>query len=244
MTPCAGSRRIRAWTGSPTTTGDSPGTSPLVTSARTRPTSGTPRTGICSNGGRPTWPRYPDAEKFVGIPQASADFSHFVFSSNVVFAADGEASGTESSMLWIGYTWRRSGRRPRSTTTTCKRARSSWPRGERRHPFKGRAFDISEDGSHILMAEEDSLDRSAGADWHSPARARRGPPERRSPGPLYLRVDGNETYEIATGPPVRIRRQHRRWRHRLPHLRRTADAPTITTPAATSSSGAKATLTR
>ena len=146
------------------------------------------------------WPsnfsEVPGGEHFAGVPQASADLSHLVFSSNVVFAEGGEASSREMECCHggpLGKVWPEdsvydydvgSGR---TVLASVKKDGT---------PFKGRAFDISEDGSHILMASEATLRSGDVNNITVPKEAIVGA---QINGPLYLRVNGTETYEIAPG---------------------------------------------
>ena len=149
------------------------------------------------------WPRnfaqVPGGAHFVGMPQASADFSHFVFSSNVVFAAGGEAS--EGEIHCCGGTfpfeliWPKASVYDYDTQTGTDVLASRRKDGT---PFQGRAFDISEDGSHILMSEEALL----GPNGQFPAVAKEFLFGAKITGPLYLRVNDEKTYEIAPGHTV------------------------------------------
>jgi hypothetical protein len=124
-------------------------------------------------------------EDFAGIPQASTDFSHFVFNSNVVFAANGEAS--EQKILCCSGL---PGPPPASSVYDNDLGAGTVALASVKKdgtPFKGHVWDVSDDGTHILMAEE--------AVW---------PPKSGFPeiaGPLYLRVSDAPatTYEIAPG---------------------------------------------
>jgi hypothetical protein len=149
-------------------------------------------------------------EDFVGVPRASTDFSHFVFSSNVVFAPGGEPSDQHIECCPPEQTGPYPGPPKASVydndlkTGTVKLA-SLKGNGV---PFQGFVFDISEGGSHILMAEESN----------SALRPPQNRPGSNTPvevlGPLYLRVDGAHTYEIAAG-------------HRIRYVDSTADGETV-----------------
>ncbi|MET0557928.1 MAG: fibronectin type III domain-containing protein [Solirubrobacterales bacterium] len=150
------------------------------------------------------WPtnlgQVPGGEHFVGIPRASADFRHFVFSSNVVFAEDGEESGGKidccNAVPTLARVWPE-GSVYDNDLATGKVVLAS--RTQAGTPFQGRAFDVSDDGSHILMA--------VGAAFSGFASQVLEPEEvavsESVPGPLYLRVDARETYEIAPGHTIR-----------------------------------------
>jgi hypothetical protein len=129
------------------------------------------------------WPsnltQVPNGEKFTGIPQASADFSHFVFSSNLVFAPGGEPTNHQiESCPGIGQ--------PADSIYDDDLATGQVALASRKangDPFQGHVYDISGDGSHILMAEEPEATKVIN-------------------GPLYLRVDAGRTLEIAPGRKV------------------------------------------
>jgi hypothetical protein len=138
-------------------------------------------------------------EHFAGIPQASADLSHFVFSSNVVFADGGTARDEEIACCSGNYSnnavWPRSSIYDNDLATRTVALASVRSDGT---PFEGRAFDISADGSHILMTEEANLQGTAGS-LLVPREAIAGA---EITGPLFLRVDGTRTYEIAPGHQI------------------------------------------
>jgi hypothetical protein len=135
------------------------------------------------------WPSNLDqiqgGEDFIGKPRASADFTHFVFSSDVVFAPGGEARPEpfEPPPAAPGElakrTWPASVYDDNIVTGEVKLA-SVRNDGT---GFAALPLAISTDGSHILMTEgSNSLFRE--------------------PAPLLLRVDGESTYELAEGRPV------------------------------------------
>ncbi len=151
------------------------------------------------------------SEDYVGIPQASADFSHFIFSSNVVFAEDGEESAGEIKCCPLGIpldtAWPKASiydNDLRSGTVALASRRTD------ETPFQGRVFDVSEDGSHILMAETSTLLGGAGA----PVVPKEAILGAEVTGPLYLRVGAQRTYEIAPG-------------RELEYLASTADGATV-----------------
>jgi len=180
------------------------------------PASNAPYVWDTSNGnplGR--WPsnlaQVPDGEGFVGFPQASADFSHFVFSSNVPFAEGGEEREEEIACCggpasleraWPKASIYDNDLRSGAVVLASRKADET--------PFEGRAFDVSEDGSHILMAENSTLKGKTTAPL-VPSEATLGAEVR---GPLYLRVNARETYEIAPG-------------RKLEYLASTADGATV-----------------
>jgi hypothetical protein len=132
------------------------------------------------------WPsnlsEVPGGEDFVGKPVASADFTHFVFSSNVAFAPDGESFPNKIGCC-PGI----------ASTTIAPIYDNDLATGEvslvsRKHdgtPFRGNPVDVSQDGSRILMSEEEAY--TAGVS-EKPVNA-----------PLFLRVNDAKTYDIAAG---------------------------------------------
>jgi len=148
------------------------------------------------------WPsnlrQVPGGETFTGYTQASGDFSHFVFSSNLVFAEGGEASPGENILVpypTVEQVWRRDyvyDNDLRTGTVVLASIRADGT------PFQGRAFAISEDGSHILMADESTLFGDI-ASKTVPIEPKEALVGSTATGPLYLRVDGTTTYEIAPG---------------------------------------------
>ena len=85
-------------------------------------------------------------------------------------------------------------------------------------PFEGRIFDVSEDGSHILMTDEATLvpaNAEAQISGNSdPLELKEAIEYAQITGPLYLRVDGTTTHEIAPG-------------HSLEYAASTADGATV-----------------
>ncbi|MET0559623.1 MAG: fibronectin type III domain-containing protein [Solirubrobacterales bacterium] len=155
-------------------------------------------------------------EGFIGFPRASADFSHFVFSSNVVFAEGGEASPGEFILRVypeIEDIWPREYVYDNNLETGTVVLASRKADGT---PFEGRAFDISEDGSRILMTDEATLPgkegRSSGKT--TPLEFKETIGDSQITGPLYLRVNGTTTYEIAP-------------EHMLEYAGSTADGATV-----------------
>ena len=143
----------------------------------------------------------PGAEHFVGFPQASADLSHFVFSSNVVFAAGGEASGGElecCGLYTLAQVWPEASVYDNDIATGSVVLASRTKAGV---PFQGRVFDISADGSHILMTRGATLDPTTNG-RPAPLEPKEAIIGAQIPGPLYLRVDDSQTYEIAPGHQI------------------------------------------
>ena len=180
------------------------------------PASNAPYVWDTSNGNLlERWPsnlaQVPDSENFAGFPQASADFSHFVFSSNVPFAADGEASEGQIECCPLGRGMDRSW--PIASIYDNDLRTGAVVLASRRSdetPFRGRVFDVSDDGSHILMVEKVTFSGGASA----PVIPKEYFPQAKIRGPLYLRVDARETYEIAPG-------------RQLEYLASTADGATV-----------------
>jgi hypothetical protein len=134
-----------------------------------------------------------NGERFVGWPRASTDLSHFVFQSNLPFAPGGSEVAREidccSNNSWGGLP-------PASiydNNLKTGKVDLASIKGDNTTTFEGYVFDISEDGSQILMSEE-----------------RASPPEaytvaeyfRDVTGPLYLRANDEHTYEIASGRKI------------------------------------------
>lgn len=149
------------------------------------------------------WPtnleEVPGGEDFIGFPHASADLSHLVFTSNVVFAPGGQPSvktmtccGTPvPSQQWPeDYVYDND----TETGEVVLASRKSAAQGE--DPFTGRAFHVSEDGSRILLADEAELNMGKVNPFALME------PEQEAKfadvtGPLYLRIDAERTLEIA-----------------------------------------------
>ena len=149
------------------------------------------------------WPKnlaqVPGGEHFVGLPQASADLSHLVFTSNVVFAEPGEASGGEIECCEggpINHVWPEASVYDYNVGTGTTVLASVKKDGT---PFRGRAFDVSEDGSHVLMTGDATLQ---GPDPAAPIEPKEAIAGAQITGPLYLRVNDSETYEIAPGRQI------------------------------------------
>ena len=141
------------------------------------------------------------------MPQASGDLSHFVFSSNLVFAPGGVERAAEITCCVSPSTeivWPKDYVYDNDTETgeVVLASRKSAAKGE--EPFPGRAFDISEDGSRILLTGDAELGSDNG---YTVIQAPIDPGQvaRVSDitGPLYLRVNGEETFEFAAGRKFR-----------------------------------------
>jgi len=147
------------------------------------------------------WPsnlaQVPGAEHAAGVPWASADLSHFVFSSSAVFAGGGEASGGEIDCCpgippAMEAVWPKASIYDNDVRTGAVVLASITKDNT---PFEGRILFVSDDGSHILMAAESTLP-GQGFGPIDPAQSLLGA---EITGPLYMRVDATETLEIAPG---------------------------------------------
>jgi len=114
----------------------------------------------------------PGGEEFEGEPTASSDLSHFVFSSNVVFAPGGAPGDVYDD-----------------NTTTDQISIASQAEGKRIEGAE--PLQLSSDGSHILMSVGGGLCR--GDIQQVPLCGA---------GQLYMRIDDASTYEIAPGHVV------------------------------------------
>jgi hypothetical protein len=146
------------------------------------------------------WPQdfaqVPGGEHAVGVPQASADFTHLIFSSSAVFAEGGEGNEEEiECCTGVSEVWPKASVYDYEVASGTTILASTKKNGT---PFKGRALDVSDDGSHILMAEEMVL----GPNQSQPPEPKEFLAEAQITGPLYLRVDGTETFEIAPGRKI------------------------------------------
>jgi len=131
------------------------------------------------------WPtnldQVPGGRGFIGVPRASADFSHFVFSSNVVFAPGGEAF--EAKMYCCFETPSEMPSASVYDNDLKTGAVELVSIKEDGSTFRGAPINVSEDGSRILMAE--GTDTAKGVSR-----------------PLFLRVNDEHTYDIAPGHAV------------------------------------------
>jgi hypothetical protein len=144
------------------------------------------------------WPTNLDqiegGKDFVGIPKVSADFTHFVFSSNVVFAPGGIPSEQKIECCF--------GNPPEvqpkasiydNDLTTGEVKLASTTDENPPQAFEGYIYDVSEDGSHILMNKNPNMRRDIFLGEITRFEVE---------GPLYLRADGERTYEIAAGHSI------------------------------------------
>lgn len=147
---------------------------------------------------------------FVGIPRASADFSHFVFSSNVVFAPGGVAEPQQEIECCRGGPLAKP---PPAASIYDNDVRTGAvvlaSRRKDGTPFEGHVWDVSDDGSHILMAEEANFPEGITTTFGTQVSTIDD-----IDGPFYLRVGANETYEIAAG-------------HKVSYAGSTADGSTV-----------------
>lgn len=144
----------------------------------------------------------PGGVDFVGTPEASEDFSHFVFQSNVPFAPGGNAA--KRSIACCSPTLATLIQPPASIYDNdlgSGAVRLASIKGDN-STFEGFVFGVSDDGARILMSEEDPTP------WNLHPAIFPGPMFWYAPGvqalddilgPLYLRADGERTYEIAPG---------------------------------------------
>ena len=126
----------------------------------------------------------PGGRNFVGTPKVSADFNHFVFSSNVAFAPGGEEFEAkigccEEHRVFEGMCC--SAPVYDNSISTGQVALVSIK--EDGTPFRGAPVHVSDDGSRILMSETNDV--ASGANR-----------------PLFLRADDSRSYDIAGGKPV------------------------------------------
>jgi hypothetical protein len=150
-----------------------------------------------------------EGEEFVGTPEISADFSHFVFQSNLVFAKGGnyvERHIVCCDTSIVGY-----GQAPPASIydndLKTGGVELASIKGDETTGFEGYVYNISEDGSRILMAEE----RSERAMEYLPSNTHL---VKDLNGPFYLRVGGEHTIEIGAG-------------HKLAYVGSAADGKTI-----------------
>jgi len=130
-----------------------------------------------------------DKEHFAGIPEVSGDFSHFVFQSNLAFAPEGKSFPREIECCFPSVQAPSAPIYDNDLKTGTVKLASVKSNGTY---FEGFVYNISEDGSRIVMAEERSS--PIAVFW---------PPNVNSlkdvKGPFYIRVDGERTYEIGAG---------------------------------------------
>ena len=137
------------------------------------------------------------ADKFVGIPEFSADFNHFIFQSNIVFAPGGNAV-TRSIGCCEGAFYPQippASIYDNNLQTGEIRLASVKSKAEGEVGFEGYVYNISEDGSHIVMAEE----RSTPATFFEPPGVQDLTDVK---GPFYIRVNGKETWEVGAGTQI------------------------------------------
>lgn len=141
------------------------------------------------------WPSNLDdvtnGERFVGIPEASSDFSNFVFQSNLVFADGGNHVDREITCCDGAFYPQVPPASIYDNDLETGEVRLASVKADDTD-FEGYVFNISEDGSHILMGEE----RAEGATEYTPPNSH---VVKDIKGPFYLRVDGDHTFEIGAG---------------------------------------------
>lgn len=138
-------------------------------------------------------------EQFVGLPEASTDFSHFVFSSDTPFATTGPngpdlnrdvqcCSGADFPEFLPAPIY--------DNDIAAQTVKLASLKADNTTQFNGYVLHTSDNGSRILMSEE----------WTNPSDGQgrqtfpagwRGQME--IEGPLYLRVNGEETLEFLNG---------------------------------------------
>jgi hypothetical protein len=138
-------------------------------------------------------------EQFVGLPEASADFSHFVFQSDTPFATTGPNGPDEERYFYccsmpIPHGLEAEPIYDNDVQTGITKLASLKEDGSTQ--FKGYVLDTSENGSRILMSEHWTQTAPGFAGELFPT-GYRGKLEME--GPLYMRVDGNETIEFLAG---------------------------------------------
>jgi hypothetical protein len=133
-----------------------------------------------------------NGERFVGIPEASADFNHFVFQSNLVFAPGGNHVDREITCCQTAWYPQVPPASIYDNDLATGEVRLASVKSDNTTGFEGYVYNISDDGSHILMAEE----RAEGATEYAPPNSHM---IKDVNGPFYLRVDGDRTIEIGAG---------------------------------------------
>jgi hypothetical protein len=138
-------------------------------------------------------------EQFVGLPEASADFSHLVFMSDTPFATTGPngadldrdvqcCSGADVPEFLPAPIY--------DNDINAKTVKLASLKEDNTTQFNGYIMHTSNDGSRILMSEE-WTNASPGQGHQSFPAGWRGQLE--IEGPLYLRVDGQNTLEFLNG---------------------------------------------
>jgi hypothetical protein len=148
-----------------------------------------------------------NGDKFVGIPEASPDFNHFVFQSNIVFADGGIGVGRTIGCCDGGGYPQVPPASIYDDNLQTGQVRLASVKADNKTTFEGYVYNISENGSHIVMAEE----RSTPATFYEPPGVNDLTDVK---GPFYIRVDANRTYEIGAG-------------HKLTFVGATSDGKTV-----------------
>jgi hypothetical protein len=133
-----------------------------------------------------------NGEQFVGIPEASPDFSHFVFQSNLIFAPGGTEVDRDIECCPNGGYPQVPPASIYDNEVATGQVRLASIKSDNQSTFQGYVYNISEDGSRIVMGEE----RPTPAERFLPAGVNALAD---ISGPLYVRVEGKETFEIANG---------------------------------------------
>jgi hypothetical protein len=141
----------------------------------------------------------PHGEDFVGFPMASANFNHFVFASNIPFAPGGTFSEREIACC---PTFSAADPNAFPAELPAPIYDNNLETGEVElasrksgnvNTYEGFVLHVSANGTRILMSEQ------------KPSTPGPTPPReelRDIKGPLYLRVDGERTFEIAAGRQI------------------------------------------
>jgi hypothetical protein len=133
-------------------------------------------------------------EEYVGIPETSPDFNHFIFQSNLVF--DDAKEGNFHQRQIICCQANLGGQVPAASIYDNDLKTGSVVlasiKGNDETGFEGYVYNISDDGSRILMAEE----RSELPNEYTPPNTHVA---RDVQGPFYLRVNQQHTFEIGAG---------------------------------------------
>jgi hypothetical protein len=125
----------------------------------------------------------------------SGDFGHFVFQSTVKFAPEGKAVNRQIECCDFIPEYETSRKAPalpiydNNTNTGTVKLASVKSNGV---GFEGFVYNISEDGSRIVMAEERSS--PPGRNWQPNVNSLKD-----VKGPFYIRANGERTYEIGAG---------------------------------------------
>lgn len=178
--------------------------SPFFTQERPNLVSNAPYVWNTSTGGfLERWPtnlaqtkaQIPNAEHFAGIPEVSGDFGHYIFQSNVKFAPEGNAVAREIECCNFIPEYETTKKAPPASIYDNDVQTGTVKLASVKHNgagFEGFVYNISQDGSRIVMAEERSS--PPGRNWQPNVNSLKD-----VKGPFYIRANGAETYEIGAG---------------------------------------------